>query len=274
MKLSERIKDFIFFIIAGFGYKQLPTSVEGHYPILGKKNFYKIALKNKKFFEIERQNYKFLNNFPEIKEFLSCYDYSFNYFKTDILYSFTEKSEHIKSATEILKAFKNYGSLGQIELEKMLYMKKGLEIIKNIFGLEVFENCKLKAERILAENEFRLGICHGDFHPKNILKNKERPVLIDFDCVRKSSIQEFDCIYFVVQSLIDYDGFYWWHQALESDFILYEEFLSDFVKMNKLEDLKFIYFIDRIGQDFKYENPKELEHKEAIESNLRMFKVL
>ena len=78
--------------------------------------------------------------------------------------------------------------------------------------------------------------------------------MIDFDCVREKSIQEFDCLYFVTQMLIDFDfeniG---WYQAIGKDISEYNDFISLFVnEMKNISDLKFLYLLDRVGQDMKY----------------------
>ncbi len=237
----------------------LPSSVDGHYPVLAKGHFYKFAFKNEQFFNFEKYNIKYLKKINEISEYIPNYEYHFKYFKTNVYTSIENKNEHLKCAEKILDAFSHVGEQKSIKLEELEYIIKGLDIIKIVTDEQVFQICKEKVERILEKYKFRIGICHGDFHPKNILKNKDKPVVIDFDCVRKISIQEFDCLYFVIQSIIDYDTKnVWWHDAINYDMSDYFDFISKYIDKNiDIEDLKFIFFIDRIGQDSKYYSGKE-----------------
>ncbi len=232
----------------------LPSSLIEHYPLIAGNKFYKFAFRNEEFFYFEKSNIQYLKNLNGVAKYIPEYEYHFKYFKTDKLNLIKNKDEHLKYAEEILTAFKKYGEYKYTKLEDLEFINKGLLLIKAITNEKTYQHYKNRVIDILSKTKFRIGICHGDFHPKNLLKNDKSPILIDFDCVRKSSIQEFDCLYFVVQSMIDYDyENIWWHKAITYDISGYHDFVSKFIDNSiNMEDLKLIFSIDRIGQDSKY----------------------
>lgn len=232
----------------------LPSSLIEHYPLIAGNKFYKFAFRNEEFFYFEKSNIQYLKNLNGVAKYIPEYEYHFKYFKTDKLNLIKNKDEHLKYAEEILTAFKKYGEYKYTKLEDLEFINKGLLLIKAITNEKTYQHYKNRVVDILSKTKFRIGICHGDFHPKNLLKNDKSPILIDFDCVRKSSIQEFDCLYFVVQSMIDYDyENIWWHKAITYDISGYHDFVSKFIDNSiNMEDLKLIFSIDRIGQDSKY----------------------
>ncbi len=82
--------------------------------------------------------------------------------------------------------------------------------------------------------------------------------MIDFDCFRSGSIQEFDGIYFLVHRLIDDIPGIWWLEAME---LLQERRSFDTVGtdlMNEIYgsgdrfELLLLYFLDRLAQDATY----------------------
>lgn len=259
-------------------YVFLPSSLKGHYPVCTKDFFYKFALKNREFFLYEKSIVKFLTEYPELKACISEYAYGFFHYKAELLDTISDEAECFSAAKEILTVLKKYGKKEKIMIQELPFVKDGICIIGLLFGEEIRNMCQIKAECILSQQVFRIGFCHGDFHDKNIMKKKGQPVMIDLDCFRKRSIQEFDAIYFVLQSYVDYTVVPTWFDGVD----LFEEkiqrpllkdFLNDFVEPSILSDLFFLFFLDRIGQDYKYEKRTDVFPSEKIRNNLEYFNV-
>lgn len=273
-KLFKFIENIVIFGIIKTKFKRLPSSLEGHYPILTEKAFYKIATKNLCFFEYEKDSINFLKtNYPEIAKLIPDYEYHNNYFKTEILEPISDIKEQLDSAKNILNIFKIYGEKNQINLNDLYHIIDGLNIINYLMGEDKYSKIKKKVEDILENNKFRIGICHGDFHSKNIVKKDSDIFIIDFDCLRKKSIQEFDIIYFMIQYIIYIDRNIWWYEALLKfdeqieKHLEYKLFLEEFVSFDKIKELKLLYFLDRIGQDAKYfKNYDALPSTDIIET--------
>jgi len=161
---------------------------------------------------------------------------------------------------------------------------QGIEILT-----QIYKNNKLKSAKEEIENKlndflkneiFNIGPCHGDFHSKNILQNiQNKAFLIDYDCFRSNSIQELDAVYFIVQKIIDDNQGIWWHEAIENfneiylhNKKIYKDFLNIFIKQD-INKLTLLYFIDRLGQDFKYDKSiKNLNQKLIINITQKLLK--
>lgn len=271
-KFYKFVENVFLFMIVKTKFKRLPSSLSGHYPIESDKNFYKIVSDNLKFFEYEKNSIKFIKeNYPEVAGLIPDYKYYKNYFKTVKLLPIKDVAEQLNAGETILRTLKKYGKNANIELDEMYHIVDGLSIIKYLMGEDEYLKIKDRIQEILKNNQFRIGICHGDFHSKNLVKNQTDFFMIDLDCFREKSIQEFDAIYFMIQYIVDIDKNIWWYESLmQFDEQIeknsaYKLFIEEFLDFDKLPELEFLYFIDRIGQDAKYiKNYDELPKSDII----------
>lgn len=236
----------------------MPSSLKGHYPVLTSDYFYKFAFKNRKFFLYEKDTVCFLKEQQDLLKYIPNYIYRHFYFKSEVLNPVLNEDEQFAFASEILSALENFGKKENLTLEELPLLVEGLTFLKNLFGDTVFEECKKRAEFILSTNVFRVGFAHGDFHSKNIMKKNNHPVMIDLDCFRKRSIQEFDAIYFILQSIVDLNFPMQWYDGMavfESNLTnneRYNQFLAKFIDISHWKDILFLVCLDRFGQEYRY----------------------
>ena len=178
--------------------------------------------------------------------------------KTNILLPIENEQESYEAAKSFLTIFRNYGRKKSVNIDQLFYLKKGLDILKNIVSEAVYKKIDSLVTNFLKNEVFSVGFCHGDFHSKNLMKDQKNKYLIDLDCIRKDSLQEFDAIYFIIQRITDDNFGIWWHEATRifkdklSENQKYQDFLVNFLDLSKLPTFILIYFLDRIAQDAKY----------------------
>ena len=271
---------FIRFFIAKSIVKHLNSSIAGNYNFVNDRNFFKIVVYNKRFFKAEISNIAIIKKeFKPLEKFIDNYNYSF--LKIFILVSSSRLIEpsnqkQYEFAEEILKSYNALSKKDHFEISLMPNVIKGIEIIEEIYRINKVDSISEiiinKLSSFLEKDLFNIGPCHGDFHSKNILHDQGNKIfLIDYDCFRSKSIQELDAIYFIVQKIIDDNPGIWWHEAIENFMEiylpknnLYSYFLDKFVKQD-LNKIILLYYFDRLGQDFSYDNSiQNLNHKFLI----------
>lgn len=259
---------------------EFPSSLAGHYNLMGADTFYKIAVKNKSFFKEEAESIvNIIKKYLQIGEIIPEYEYksfcnnTILLRKSAILEPIENEEESYKTAEEFLKIFRKNSLNKSITSDEMPYLKKGLDIIKCMEGEEVFQKTSKLVDDFLQNNLFNIGFCHGDFHSKNLMKNSAKKYMIDLDCIREKSVQELDAIYFLIQKIIDDTPGIWWYEASRLFIIKvemhprYKNFLTSFLDVNKISLFILIYFLDRIGQDSKYLNCiDELPKREIVKT--------
>jgi thiamine kinase-like enzyme len=251
--------------IVGISARSLPSAIEGYFNFKTSENFFKIALRKKSFLKEEKSSIEYIQKkFPEIAQIIPQYSYKTAWLGLafcqicEAMMSTEEESEEYEIAKNFLTLFRKNSSQDKISIDELKHLLNGLELLKTQIGEDVTNKLKLVIEKFLQQNIFFVGLCHGDFHSKNFLQSKGKKYLIDFDCLRKNSLQELDAIYFIVQKIIDDNPGIWWHEAI---FIFaehgtkeqkYYNFLANFLDLKIISQLTAIYFLDRIGQDMKY----------------------
>lgn len=258
-------------------FQKFPSATAGHYNFLSEESFYKIAIRQKKLFEEEKQTItKIKTNYTEIGEIIPEYEYGMVlndgilFRKSAILEPIEDELEQYQTAEDFLEILKKHSTLESSSVDNLPNLKKGLEIVESFASNEDFQKTRALVEVFLKENTFRIGFCHGDFHSRNFMKDKSKKYLIDFDCVREKSIQEFDAIYFIIQKIIDDIPNIWWYEAsiiFESQITKtpkYRCFLEKFMGVNNANIFILLYFLDRIGQDSKYFNFIGVSKKQDI----------
>jgi hypothetical protein len=149
-------------------------------------------------------------------------------------------------------------------LDRYPQLHAGLEQILRLFGDEVASRMIKVVEQYLAEGDYHTGLCHGDFHSRNIMRDQNGDVrVIDLDCVRFEGIVELDSIYFSLEWEWSASGALWLDtlaSAFDGRGGNIGECMGRFsVRWN--EALGLVYFLDRVGQEninygFKYPKVK------------------
>lgn len=243
----------------------LKSSIPGYHIFLAKGRFYKVSLRNRQFLEMERANLisireKFSGCAPMVPE----YSFRTIFFgkiliqEGEILEPVTSAKEQYLYARRVLTLLREQGVKRHCNLEELPGIQKGLDLMEGILDRDSFRSLRQKACGILQSGMFFMGPCHGDFHSRNFMRRNGFDFMIDFDCFRSGSIQEFDGIYFLVHRLIDDIPGIWWLEAME---LLQERRSFDTVGtdlMNEIYgsgdrfELLLLYFLDRLAQDATY----------------------
>ncbi|MAD95362.1 MAG: hypothetical protein CML33_07695 [Rhodobacteraceae bacterium] len=141
---------------------------------------------------------------------------------------------------------------GQCELAECKQILAGICEIESRFDKDRANLLKASAERFLRRGRYTVGIVHGDFHSRNIMRDKSNACkLIDLDCVRLKGITEFDALYFALEQEWSTTGRLW-IETLSSCFSTkgcsVERTLACFA-VDWSTDLGVSFFLDRIGQE-------------------------
>lgn len=140
------------------------------------------------------------------------------------------------------------------------FIKVGIEIVIELFGNDFKDNFFEELEQYF-QKIYSLGLVHGDFHDRNMVSNERGDVYraIDLDCISFHGIQEFDALYFIIES---------YSRRKEISWIMaINHFINNTIDdhhINLLQsfgvdrNLKFFigFFLNRIGQDYKLNNFK------------------
>ena len=278
INISHLIKNYNpFWLLLNKFFVFYPASIKGQYNFSRNDYFYCIVLGEKRFFLEEINNIQQIKKiFPAIAEHIPNYEYS-SYFngkilrrKSSFLNQIINKNELYSSAAGLFKVFNGNSECTNFDLDNLPFIKKGIEIILTISPANCFTSLEEIVKNILLENKFHNGFCHGDFHAKNIMQHNDYSYIIDHDCTRLNSIQEFDVIYFVVQEFVENLGGVSWFYALagfksqvkQNDAL--SKLLYSCIGQNKLNSLLLLFFLDRFGQDAKYFKTYNWFSKEVV----------
>jgi hypothetical protein len=271
-------------IVLKFFIKKLPSSIDGHYRFLTKNRFYHIVIKNKKFLREEKENIELISEkYNKIYTFVPRYKYvnAFNDLviikSSDILTEINDREQLFCFATQFLYTFRFYSKIVFfIDVHNLQYLDKGLNIIKSICDPHIYFNIMGLTIFFLSNIRLHIGFCHGDFHRRNIMEYNGKKQLLDFDCVREYSIQEFDAIYFIIQEIIfDMKNNICWFESIKLFMKIidkkkaYKEFIKQFVNLNDLDKFLLLFFLDRLGQDSKYYKNDDWFNKQIVISTLK-----
>ena len=233
-------------------------------------NIYKIPIDNKSTLLKEINNYK---------KVWSCFDLNhkeqiISCFKSNKNSNYLILQKYIPiSPSEYFDAFK-YVFLSMSFLDKQ--EKCSSKTLQNIsFSMKLFEDnlqnsefeiLKNRLDSIL-QNPLSLGLCHGDLHSRNIMKDKNNQYkIIDLDCFKFCSVRDVDIVYYVSELLWLENKQNWKDNLLT---LLNDEnrFSNYFTLLQlNLKDAIFIFFLERFGQDYFYYNEySEFEFRKAYE---------
>ncbi|MCX6235980.1 MAG: hypothetical protein NTY07_00250 [Bacteroidia bacterium] len=264
LKIIYYWEKILIFLIIRQKCNRLLSSLNGYYIVTTSDFFYKICTANIEFFLYEQKSISIIKNkFPDISALVPQYNYKTLFFnklrimQTKILAPIIDEKESLVTAKIVLIVFRKYGEIKLITIKDLYYVAEGLKIVKYLCNETAYDEINSHINQFLAENKFYIGPAHGDFHSKNILKDGQNKYVIDLDCFREKSLQEFDALYFVVQLISD-KNIITWHRALckllVNDFKneKFNEFLNYFIGNKNLVSLSLLFFLDRIGQELKY----------------------
>lgn len=177
----------------------------------------------------------------------------------------------LDSAVEVREKFDSSGLNPRgASLDRYPQLRAGLEQLAQLFGEEVTSPMETLVRWYLAEGDYHTGLCHGDFHSRNIMRDHDGNVrVIDLDCVRFEGIVELDAVHFALELEWSASGVLWLDtlaSAMESSGDNIAQCLCRF-SVRWSEALGLVYFLDRVGQEkinygFKYPKHK-MQHAVA-----------
>jgi len=262
-------------------FKDLSSSIKGHNNFILGSCFYSVIIDNMVYFYIEYNNINMIKKkYPEIACIIPKYKYLFLrkiiIQKTFLLKDINNTAELYSHAYDLLYLFRKYGKRNKISILEMENIIKGIDVIKYHYGVEMSDLLYNDLKFYMDNNEFYIGFCHGDFHGKNIMKSNNNVYIIDMDCVREKSIQEFDLIYFLNQEISVSNDISWVNGLLYlNKYLNNDDNMKKLIYLlpnkNTINFLLFLYFFDRLGQDFSFNRDYLLFSKNEISEILMSF---
>jgi hypothetical protein len=172
-------------------------------------------------------------------------------------------SEVLDCAVEVRRKLDSAGlKLRGSSLDRYPQVNAGLAQIAQLFGHDLASRMRTLVQGYLTDGYYHTGLCHGDFHSRNIMRDEHGELrIIDLDCVRFEGIVELDPLYFALELEWSLSGALWLDTlatAFDSHGDNIQWCLSRFkVRWNAAFGL--VYFLDRLGQEeinFGFKYPK------------------
>lgn len=244
-----------------FGLTGYISTIKAHgsYIVIGDGYAYKVGLRklNHIKFEFNQRN-AVLKIWPNLKDIFAELEYfhgGFYSFLRIPLYRKISLNDSYFFAIEIYQIFKNYQTTFNRHklLQNLNFINEGFKIIQNHASEKQYEIIKSNVQNFILSGEFTVGAAHGDLHSRNIMLDKEGNIkLIDFDCLRKNSIQEFDALNFILEFIWSKTNTQWFETVIGVLSMLHFDHFVDLSEKFGLKRANFIcilYFLDRIGQE-------------------------
>lgn len=128
----------------------------------------------------------------------------------------------------------------------------GLRYVEAEFGMGAARAVRQCADDYLAGGQYSVGLAHGDFHSRNIMRDEAGNCrIIDLDCIRFQGIREFDALYFALEQEWSASGRLWTEtlgDCLAGAGDNVRECLEAF-GVGWSDGLGVSFFLDRLGQD-------------------------
>ena len=234
--------------------------------------FYKVALNKGSNIREEYVNYQMLKKYLINENILPqlIFKGSNNvYIKMDILHPI-ERTEFPSALNHIYASLSKFASLRETHIDEQENIKVALNFLKTLEHPEKITAIE-KWVKIVFEKQFLIGLCHGDLHLRNIMKNDAGSYqIIDFDCVKKTGLLDLDVFNFMIEMENLDSSADWREQLIKFHDHLYEsekyKFYTGFIKMKKSE-VVMLYFLERIGLNFKF---YDASFDEALSRNIRV----
>jgi hypothetical protein len=237
-------KDSIIFISPAIGTLNVITDAY----------FYKIGIIKRIIFN-EYNNNQFILKDNKIIELILPVKYKKKYFfhilSSKILNNI-DSIKNLEAATSILQKITTENKK-YINISDLPEVVSGIEIVNLIYGKQTTEKI-LNILQFALDKPYNIGPAHGDFHQENIMQDElGNIIMIDLDCYRKNGIQALDALYYIIEAESRKNGEFWFvelckiyksKERIEEYFLLPEAI--------DINELLFICFLDRIGQERKY----------------------
>jgi hypothetical protein len=251
------------FILTGIGkYSRIQSSIPW-VVILSTDDIYLKISWRVECIDHEINNMQLLSKFEQLRMLIVPFHRKnrlwYSVIETQRRYPITDDYELFNAAERILKRFQccavvSYNNL----IEDFEQIINGLNVICEICGPVKRQLCANKVKELMEKEPFYIGPAHGDFHPKNILKDLNgNDYIIDLDCFRLQGIQALDAIYFVNEYYANKNNINWYQQLIlflenKQEYSPVElPFLESFFKKYCVQWL-LMYFLDRVGQERAY----------------------
>lgn len=225
--------------------------------LTGKKSI-KFAMSGSLNLEKEFENYtKLLTKQEDFQRILPKYQIK-HVRKVTLLISeqFKEIDDMLKmaAALKIRNVLKNNSTFTvRLNLWNCPEIIAGLAYIERFFGAQEAHHLREYVNDYLGQRNYVTGVCHGDFHARNIMKNSiDEYVMIDLDCVRLNGIQDFDALYYSLECEWSKTGVLW-VDSLTRSFSESNSITRNVLKNFDIQWTKGLgvsFFLDRIGQDY------------------------
>jgi hypothetical protein len=237
------------FFRISFGYQSILVD--------SKDVFIKIALSKKSTIKNEYLNYsRIKDTFPYLAPILPSYQMLDGWFMSAIICETMTKVESIEAPPLASYVQKRLGMTARID--RLLILKEcpqimaGLDVLAEEYDQKIVGKLREIAENFLLSAQYISGVAHGDFHSRNIMKDRYgNAKIIDLDCVRFKAVREFDFLYFALEQVWSFSGQDWMESldncfnGVRSDVFLCLESFG--VKWSS--GLGTAFFLDRLGQD-------------------------
>ena len=243
-------------------YSKIQSSVPWVVILSGDDIFLKISWREKSI-DHELKNMELICEFDPLRIFILPFRHKkklwYSVIETPKIYPITDDAELFKVAEIILEKFQSCAVIKtNNNIEDFQQIICGLNVIREISGLGKMLICANQMNDLIRKEPFYIGPAHGDFHPKNILKDSNRNLyIIDLDCYRQQGIQAIDPIYLINEYYANKNKISWYEQLIlfaeNKQDILADEmfFLNKFCNTFNRQWL-LMYFLDRLGQDRSY----------------------
>ena len=237
-----------------------PLSISfGHEALIlkTKNKFFKVSMFGQGTLDREITNFKKIIAIKSsIKEILPNYKYfTYQFFSCLVserlsLKSSNELDQRTIDALTTLNSINNKNRF--IKILDYPELQAALTFIKSNFGIEMETTIQDHLEKFFKEGKITTGVCHGDFHSKNVMEDSNgNKYFIDLDCVRYSGISMIDKIHFAVEADVEKRNVLWMqsiHTAIDSKGSNLKKILETFGEVWN-PTIGLIYFLDRLGQE-------------------------
>ncbi len=224
--------------------------------------FYKVALHSKNTISEEYTNYLMLKRHLAQENILPNLIFNTDkrpYLKMEILNSLNEE-EYTTALIYVNSILNKYAEVNSTTIENQSNIKSALVFLKTIVNIDKINTLERWVQKVL-NKKLSIGICHGDLYLKNIMKDDDGNYkLIDFDCANEKGIQDLDVFNYMIEIELLGKKSGWrdqlasfYEKQYESE--KYKPFV-DLIKLDKVEVIV-LYFLNRIGLNFKYYDPSE-----------------
>jgi hypothetical protein len=145
----------------------------------------------------------------------------------------------------------------RLTIDNCIEIKHGIQYIELILGPIISSRLLKYVCEVLNRTIYLTGLCHGDFHSRNIMLNEiGDPKIVDLDCFRLNGIRYFEALYFSLEATWSLTGSLWYltlMDCIKGDTSSVDLYLSAF-SLAWDRELGILFFLDRVGQEYSKYN--------------------